>query len=257
MKSSSNIIAIGVIAALIIGAGFAVSMAFAGSPRQAATTGTPGAATTGTAQATPVPPSFVRVWSSMCVEGVPYTLLSVPPDTKFALVEESVAGAVTPGATLTAIAGTPQASSGTGVPVTGGTGTPAASMTTETPQATLSSGTSQAGGTGVPVTGGTGSLGVVPGQNSCTALGTASGQQLVLCTGPQAAPFTLFVHGSQGSQTYKSQLWDCTIVDRTPRPDTPTPGTGTPSTGMPSPVSGPTDTPVATTPTAPMPTNTP
>src|SRR5512142_1844734 len=111
MKISSNLLILGVIAALILGGAYAVTLALASPAAQQAATGTPGAGTpmgTGTAtteaKATPAPPDLVRVWSSMCVEGVPYTLLSVPMDAKFALV-------------------IPQASvstNGTAVPVTGG-----------------------------------------------------------------------------------------------------------------------------------------
>ena len=261
MRKRSSIIAIGVIAALIVVAAFAVSMVFAGSPLQTATTGTPGTAagtTTGTpatqqAQSTPVPPRYVRIWSSMCVEGVPYTLLSVPPDAKFAVVEEQKAssGPIKPSASLT-----PLASSGTGVPVTGGTGTSQASTMTGpgTPQVAMSTGTPQAGsGTGVPVTGGNGSLGIVPSQNSCTAMGTISGQQMVMCSGPQANTFTLYVHGSQGTETYHGQLWDCTAAKPTA---TKGPGGNLGPTGAGT--GAATDTPaVANTPATPMPVASP
>ncbi len=258
MKSSSKIIATGVIAALIIGAAFAVTMAFAGSPLQAATTGTPGTGTPGaagavaqatnTTQPTPVPPRYVRVWSSMCVEGVPYTLLSVPTDVRFALVQvQASSGPVKPSASLTPQANGSTAGKGTGTPQasTGsGTGAPQASIGTGTPQA--------ANGTGVPVTGAQNSLGMVPAENSCTSLGTVSGVQLVMCTGPQASAYTLFAHGAQGSQTYMGKLWDCTVVNKTPAPKNNVTGMGT-ATGMPA----ATMTPVANTPTPPQPTSTP
>ncbi len=264
MKSSSKIIATGVIAALLVGAAFAVTLAFAGSPLQAATTGTPGTGTPGAAgavaqatntqQPTPVPPNYVRVWSSMCVEGVPYTLLSVPTDVKFALVEvQASSGPVKPSASLTPQAngstaggtgtGTPQASTGAGTQQAG-TGTPQASIGTGTPQA--------ANGTGVPVTGAQNSLGMVPAEDSCTALGTVSGVQLIMCTGPQASKYELFAHGSQGSQTYNGQLWDCAV--RTPAAKNNANGAGM-ITSMPT--SGTNTPPVANTPTTPQPTNTP
>ncbi len=268
MKSSSKIIATGVIAALIIGAAFAVTMAFAGAPLQAATTGTPGTGTpsaagavaqaTNTQQPTPVPPRYVRVWSSMCVEGVPYTLLSVPTDVRFALVQvQAAAGPVKPSASLTPQAnGSTAGGAGTGTPQasTAGTGTPQASMGTGTgtPQASMGTGTPQAAnGTGVPVTGAQNTLGMVPAENSCTSLGTVSGVQLIMCTGPQASKYTLYAHGSQGTQTYFGTLWDCTS-GKTPSPKT--------STGMSTATSapaGPTMTPVANTPTPPQPTSTP
>ncbi len=273
MKSSSKIIATGVVAALIVGAAFAVTLAFAGSPLQAATTATPGTGTPGTGtpgaagsvaqatntmQPTPVPPRYVRVWSSMCVEGVPYTLLSVPTDVRFALVEtQASSGPVQPSASLTPQAngstaggagtGTPQASAGTGTPqasMGSGTGTPQASIgSTGTPQA--------ANGAGVPVTGAQNSLGIVPAQDSCTSLGTVSGVQLIMCTGPQASKYQLYAHGSQGTETYMGQLWDCSLPNRTPSPKNGSAlGTGT---SMP----GSTSTPVANTPTPPQPTSTP
>lgn len=262
MKSSSKIIASGVVAALIIGAAFAVTLAFAGSPLQAATTGTPGTGTPGTGtpgaagsmaqatntmQPTPVPPRYVRVWSSMCVEGVPYTLLSVPTDVRFALVEtQASSGPVQPSASLT-----PQANGSTAGGA--GTGTPQASTGTGTPQASISStGTPQAAnGAAVPVTGAQNSLGIVPAQDSCTSLGTVSGVQLIMCTGPQASKYQLYAHGSQGTETYMGQLWDCALPNRTPASKNGSAvGTGT---SMP----GSTSTPVANTPTPPQPTSTP
>lgn len=218
MKISFNLIVTGVIVAVLIGGAYAVNMAFA-SPGLQAATGTPGVTTTstGTVQptavtATPKPLSLVRVWNNMCVQGVPYALLSVPPEAKFALVlpeSQIVAAAGLPGPnTPNAPAGTAQAGAGTATPqASAGTSTPQASAGTATPQASTGGGTPQAAITSVPVTGG---FGQVPPINSCTGLGTLNGQQLVMCTGPQGSRYTLYVHDAQGTQTYMGTLWDCT-----------------------------------------------
>lgn len=195
MKIPFNLIVMGVIAALVIGGAYAVTLVLASSAgtsaAQAATTGTPGTATT-TAQAsptqpgTPVPVSLVRVWSQMCVEGVPYTLLGIPTDAKFALVlpEPSPSLTTTPGAT-TAAPGAATTAPG-GAP---GTATPQASIGTASPS-------SAAGAT-------------TPGEPACTGLGTINGNQLVMCTGQQASTFTLYVHNSSGTQQYHGDFWDC------------------------------------------------
>ncbi len=180
----------------------------------------------------------------MCVEGVPYTLLSVPTDAKFAVVvPEGVV--VPPSITSVPVTG----GSGTSTPSATGTATVAASVTsapstngTMTPQASI-------GAPPVPVTGDNDQLGQMPTQNSCTGLGVVSGVQLIMCTGPEGHAFTLYVRNSSGTQTYHGSLWDCSAM-KTPVPNL-APSTATPT-------SQPTTLPVGTLPaTLPPATPTP
>ncbi len=290
MKVPSNLVILGVIAALIIGGAFAVSIALASPGAQQTATGTPGTATAGTgavmatgttqAQGTPVPPLLVRVWNSMCVEGVPYTLLSVPLDAKFALVIPQAANSTTgtavpvtgglklPSGTVIASGTGAASSSGTAMPSGSSTAMPsgtsfvggtAAPTETMTPQASTGSGTPQASnGTAiVPVTGAEsssnkGTLGQVPAQNSCTGLGQVSGLQLIICTGPEGNPYTLYVHDVNGTQTYNGTLWDCSKLNKTtsssssPASTALPVGSGTAPAATLPPTAAPTNPPAAT-----------
>ena len=235
MKISSNLLILGVIAALIVGGAYAVTLALASPAAQQAATGTPG---TGTPMATrmtqerptPAPVNLVRAWSSMCVEGVPYTLLSVPLDAKFALVIPQAS--VSTNGTAVPVTGGLQLPSGTVIPANGTSapastsfvGGTAAPTETMTPQATTGTGTPQASnGTAiVPVTGANssnkGTLGQIPTQNACTAMGTMSGLQLVMCTGPEGNHYILYVHNASGTQAYQGTLWDCAKANKNTSP---------------------------------------
>ncbi len=193
MKIPFNLVVMGMLAALVIGGAYAVTLALASpaasSAAQQATTGTPGTATTA-AQAspaqpgTPVPVSLVRVWSQMCVDGVPYTLMGVPTDAKFTLVlpEPAPSLTTTPGATSGVATSAPGGASGTA-----------------TPQASI--------GTASPPAGG--GANAASSEPACTGLGSINGNQLVMCTGVQGTTFTLYVHDTKGTEQYHGDFWVC------------------------------------------------
>ncbi len=248
MKIPLSLIVMGVIAALIIGGAYAVTLALArpagvGAAQQA-TTGTPGTATTAaqaspTQPGTPVPVSLVRVWSQMCVDGVPYTLMAVPTDAKFALVlpEPSPSLTTTPGAATGAATSAPGAASGTATSAPGG------APVTATPQASI--------GPASPST--VGGASTMPGEPACTGLGTINGNQLVMCTGTQGTTFTLYVHNSKGTEQYHGDFWTCTSKKAAAAAPGLVPATSMPGTPPASTQPAPTQ-PAATN---PAPTSTP
>ncbi len=265
MQTRSNLVTIAVVVAILILALLAIIVAYprphapvpvpntpalspsATNPIPASATA---AATTLPVIGTPLPGALVRVWSAMCVEGVPYTLFSVPLDARFALVQ---AEAHVPA---------------TSIPFTGMTALPSPIPTFSTPSfvggtaGPLPTATSQPGNGAaiVPATGSNGSLGIVPSQNSCTPLGQLNGLQMIMCTGPEGNPFTFFVREADKAQVYQGTLWNCTLPSSTPVPGIlPTASQTLQPTALPStvPTTLPTTAPTTAVPPTSQPTSPP
>ena len=264
MKIPSNIATIAVIAIILIAGGLAIVLSIPRAPKTVPLPVTTAAAATAThavtasntplatvlplTPGTPLPAALVRVWNSMCVEGVPYTLLSVPLDATFALVQAQ--GQVP----MTAI------------PLTGLTPIPSVIPTYSTPSfvggtagpsPTATSTLQGDNGTAlVPATGSkSGALGAVPTQDSCTELGPLNGLQMVMCTGPEGGVFNVYVRQGNTAQLYQGVLWNCTAPINTPAPS----ATALPalsSTPQPT-LASTTVPPTAVPPTVPPPTTAP
>ena len=263
MKIPSNIATIAVIAIILIAGGLAIVLSIPRSPKPLPppiTTGVAASATHAVSASntplpttlpltpgTPLPAALVRVWNSMCVEGVPYTLLSVPPDARFALVQAQGQVPMT-AIPLTGLTPIPSVIPTYSTPgFVGGTAGPLPTATT-TPQA--------ANGTAlVPATGSnSGSLGVAPTQNSCTALGQLNGLQMIMCTGPEGAVFNFYVRQGNAAQLYQGMLWNCTAPSNTPVASV----TALPAlSSTPPPTLAPTTVPPTAQPTLPPPTAAP
>ncbi len=271
MRTPPNAVTISAIVVIVIAAALAVFLSIPKPPAQMPAPSTPRITTTlspvkptptliattiAQLAGTPLPGALVRVWNSMCVEGVPYTLLSVPLDAQFALVQ--------------AQAQVPM----TSIPLTGGTAAPSVVPTYSTP--------AFVGGTAgpyptatalaatntpvVPVTGpnsSKGTLGILPTQNSCTQLGQLNGLQMVMCTGPEQSRFTIYVRQGNTAQLYQGMLWDCSLATATAVPSllptlsntalpTSLPPTVVPT--LPVPTIPPTLPPTSVPPTVPPPT---
>lgn len=111
MKNTSTILLIGAIALSVIGAAFALQpgRAAAGEAAPVLQNATPTAADTGAAQApavqgTPTEPQ-VQIWDQFCVKKIPYTLLAIPENATFEVIQpEGPLPTVRPGYSTTDIA---------------------------------------------------------------------------------------------------------------------------------------------------------